>query len=334
MEVSAPWIIIGDGLAGCTVAMSCLREGIDFRLVGAERAGAASLASSGLINPITGRRYTRTWMADVLLDHAADFYRWTEQELPGSFFRSVEIVRFLSTPEAVLAWEERAQDPAYDRYVSGKRYDFLDTRQQPYGIVTGAFVLDTPAWIKAVREVVQARGKFLPGRALGDGLAAPHGPVIRAQGVFADPLPKGIIPNKGEALIVRMPEWPLPIISKSEVFVVPLAGNDTYWVGSGYARWPADGAPTNTERERLLHVLHSFHDGPVDVLAHLAGVRPTTADRRPLIGADPDHPGDYIFNGMGTKGTSLAPYWAKQLIAHIRGHAGLAPDVDPARFLA
>jgi len=333
MEVRAPWIIVGDGLAGCVLAMTCQREGIEFRLVGQERPGAASMASSGLINPVTGRRYTRTWMADALLDHATDFYRWTEPLIGGSFFRSAEIVRFLSTPEAVRAWQERAADPDYDRYISANRYDFLDARNQPYGIVSGAYVLDTPGWIRSVREHLAMQGNLLPMQSLPQLLVASHGPVIRALGVFADPLPEGVIPNKGEALIVRMPRWPLPIISKSDIFVVPLAGTDQYWIGSGYERWPKDGSPSPGERERLLNALRSIHGGPVDVLEHLAGVRPTTVDRRPLIGADPVHPGDFIFNGMGTKGTSLAPYWAKQLIESIRGYVALPPDVDPARFL-
>lgn len=327
--MNAPWTIIGDGLAGCVLAMSCVREEIPFRWVGESRTGAASLASSGLINPITGRRYVKSWMADALLAEARDFYPWAESMLDVRAFRPVEIARFLSSAEAVDAWNLRLDDPDFTTYVTKLRHTSLDSLGMPYGIVTGAFVLDTPTWVSAARTFLDARGHVVPAEATAD---ERQGTVIRATGVFADPLPHGLIPNKGEALIVRMPKWPLPMIIKGEVFVVPLAEPQTYWIGSGYSRWPDHPNPTDAERGRLLSGLRKLHTGPIDVIDHLAGIRPTTADRRPLIGADPHHPGDFIFNGMGTKGTSLAPYWATQLIRHIRDGHPLSPEVDPARF--
>jgi glycine/D-amino acid oxidase-like deaminating enzyme len=36
-------------------------------------------------------------------------------------------------------------------------------------------------------------------------------------------------------------------------------------------------------------------------------MRPTVADRRPIMGAHPEHKGLFIFNGLGTKGYMLAP---------------------------
>jgi hypothetical protein len=290
------------------------------------------MASSGLINPITGRRYVKSWMADALIAETLDFYSWSDSVLDTQAFRPVEIARFLASAEAVDAWRLRVDDPEFSAYVTPMRHALLDSLGVPYGIVTGAFVLDTPAWVQAVKTFLRARGHAVPAETTTDASSAGHGPVIRATGVFADPLPDGLIPNKGEALIVRMPEWPLPMIIKGEVFVVPLDEPETYWVGSGYARWPDHPKPTEAERERLLSGLRKLHDGPITVIDHLAGIRPTTADRRPLIGEDPQHPGDFIFNGMGTKGTSLAPYWAKQLIRHIRDGHALLPEVDPARF--
>ncbi len=330
--MKSPWTIIGDGLAGCVLALACYREQIPFRWVSEARPGAASLASSGLINPITGRRYVKSWMADTLLAEASAFYTWSESVMDVRVFRSVEIARFLSSAEAIDAWRLRVNDPDFTAYVTERRHAALDSLGVPYGIVAGAFVLDTPAWVRAVRTFLQARGYAVPAEATTDAHSDVKGPVIRAVGVFADPLPHGLVPNNGEALIVRMPKWPLPMIVKGDVFVVPLPEPETYWIGSGYARWPANHDPTEAERERLLSGLRKLHDGPIEVIDHLAGIRPTTADRRPLIGADPTYAGDFIFNGMGTKGTSLAPYWAKQLIRHIRDGHPLSPEVDPARF--
>jgi hypothetical protein len=48
-----------------------------------------------------------------------------------------------------------------------------------------------------------------------------------------------------------------------------------------------------------------------------AGIRPSVRDRRPLIGIHPEFPNVSIFNGLGTKGVTLAPFFAKELVEHL-----------------
>jgi glycine/D-amino acid oxidase-like deaminating enzyme len=52
---------------------------------------------------------------------------------------------------------------------------------------------------------------------------------------------------------------------------------------------------------------------PYRVTAQDWGFRPTTPDRRPILGSMPDSENVVIFNGLGTKGVSLAPYFSAQL---------------------
>ena len=40
----------------------------------------------------------------------------------------------------------------------------------------------------------------------------------------------------------------------------------------------------------------------------------------------------YLFGGLGTKGSSLAPYWAGHLISYIEGKVDIHPEVDFNRF--
>ncbi len=65
---------------------------------------------------------------------------------------------------------------------------------------------------------------------------------------------------------------------------------------------------------------------------HWAAIRPATLERRPFIGFHPRHPQIAIFNGMGTKGCSLAPYFAKQLVDHLTNKNELSPEVNVDRF--
>jgi len=74
-------------------------------------------------------------------------------------------------------------------------------------------------------------------------------------------------------------------------------------------------------------------DHPFDVVDHWAGIRPASSDRRPLIGVHPKHKSVMIFNGMGSKGVMLAPYFARQLIKFMEEGEKLDATVDINRFV-
>ena len=71
---------------------------------------------------------------------------------------------------------------------------------------------------------------------------------------------------------------------------------------------------------------------PYLTLEHFASIRPATLERRPFVGFHPVHSRIGILNGMGTKGCSLAPYFARQLVEKIKGIGGIHPLADIGRF--
>jgi glycine oxidase len=326
-------LIVGHGLAGCVLALTCYRRNIPFSIVGYTLPGEASMASSGLIAPITGRRYVKAWRIDEFRLKALDFYRWTEKLLDGEFFFPVEIVRYLSHREAKVAWEKRLHDPEYAEYISDIKYPPLDELNRPYGILTGGYRLDTPGWIEATRRFLMEKGILKILKSPYDSAPSNDGIRIFATGAVDVSVAGRIIPNKGEALLVYMPEWTIRQIIKEEVFIVPLAQQGYYWIGSYYQPWPESTEATEEGKKRLLESILRIYSGRLEIVKHLAGVRPTVNDRRPLIGAMPLRTRDYVFNGMGTKGTSLAPFWADQLITHITEGAPLPEEVAPDRYI-
>jgi glycine/D-amino acid oxidase-like deaminating enzyme len=328
----AGYLIVGHGLAGSVLAMTFQRRNIPFKWIGTSMPGEASIASSGLITPVTGRKYVKSWMIDELLESALDFYRWSEHLLGEKFFSPVEIVRFLAHPEALSAWQKRSTDPEYNNFISAKRFEEIDRLNRPYGILTGGYRLDTTLWLDRVKNFFMTTGQF---EELDQPYSASGEPetVIYATGALTYNDSPGLIPNKGEALVVRMPEWQFPAILKEELFVVPLRQDDLYWVGSYYEPWPEDGRPSPMGRAIIVEALEKIYKGSFSIISHLSGIRPTVKDRRPLVGSWPGHPGKYMFNGMGTKGTSLAPYWAAHLLNHLTEGAKVDKLVDPARFI-
>ena len=134
---------------------------------------------------------------------------------------------------------------------------------------------------------------------------------------------------KGEALRIRLPGIKAARILKHKLFLAPL-GQDHYWAGSNYEHQPKDALPSDRGRHFIEEKLKQFLLPEYQEIEHLAGIRPSTFDRRPFLGRHPQHPQLAIFNGLGAKGSSLAPYFARQLVDHLFLQTPLHPEVNIA----
>jgi glycine oxidase len=109
-------------------------------------------------------------------------------------------------------------------------------------------------------------------------------------------------------------------------------GDGFYRVGSTY-QWSFE----NDEIEKVqVDFLTSGLEKTVrcdfNVLNALAGIRPTTADRRPIVGCINTEKSHYTLNGLGTKGYSLAPYFADMLVNHLVDGSPILNEVEYHRF--
>jgi len=64
----------------------------------------------------------------------------------------------------------------------------------------------------------------------------------------------------------------------------------------------------------------------------MAAERPANMERRPFVGLHPLHPSVGVFNGMGTKGCSLAPYFAHEFAQYLAEGKAMTPAADVTRF--
>ena len=79
-------------------------------------------------------------------------------------------------------------------------------------------------------------------------------------------------------------------------------------------------------KDRLDEIINT----PYEILHHRAALRPTVKDRRMIIGQSPLDDRLYIFNGLGTKGASLAPLGSKWLAELVSGGMRPPAEVDYA----
>ncbi len=85
-------------------------------------------------------------------------------------------------------------------------------------------------------------------------------------------------------------------------------------------------------RDLLLQKVKNSLSGESLLQEHQVGIRPTVKDRRPFLGQHPNNKGLYIFNGLGTKGAMLAPYFSKMMSDYIFGISDLTDEVNINRF--
>ena len=136
-------------------------------------------------------------------------------------------------------------------------------------------------------------------------------------------------PLKGQTLRITTPEVMERIYSRG-VFMVPF-GNE-YAVGATYEHPPFELHATTAGRTVLVEKLKDLLSTTFQVVHQDWGIRPTTPDRRPIIGQHPQHKNVWFFNGLGTKGVSLAPYFARQLAERLMDDTDLHPAVNISRF--
>ena len=287
-------------------------------------------------------------MIDELLPFVEHAYTEMGKELKAALIRQTTTVDFFPGPQMKLAFESRysEKDAQYlarpgdeNKWKGVFNYDF------GYGEIDPCYLVDLQTLLPAWRNRLLAAGQLREERFDTAGLKL-HSDGISYDGIkakkiiFCDGVNAGqstwfrnlpFAPNKGEVLWIDAPELPAHSIFKKNIVLAPWAPG-IFWVGSSY-EWdfPSD-LPTDSFREKTTAQLKNWLRVPFQVIDHKAAVRPATLERRPFVGLHPQFPSLGIFNGMGTKGCSLAPYFARQLAKHIKDGSPINPEVDINRF--
>ena len=136
---------------------------------------------------------------------------------------------------------------------------------------------------------------------------------------------------KGELITIHAPKLKLDCIIKSSVFILPI-GDDHYKIGATFNWNDKTSKPSSKAKQELLEKLDKILNVDYVVVDHVAGIRPTVKDRRPLVGVHQKHKQLAILNGLGTRGVLLAPSMAKELYSHLEHQKVLSPEIDISRF--
>lgn len=343
-----PFLIVGQGIAGTLLAYFLLQKKHPFKVVDVPLSGSTSNIAAGVINPITGRRMVKSWKFDELSSFAKTTYLNIGQFLGVDLFREMNILRALPTTFDENEWDRRSAFPE-NRLFFNKTVDLGNYEDKipdiAYGEIKGSAKVDLPLLIQKFRAYLISNNHILEEKFSFEKLefnsdstfykGVNFDKIIFCEGFLAvnnpffNYLPFSL--SKGELLLVRMKGFQVDKMLKNKIYIVPVK-DDIFWIGSTNSFDYQEIAPSPSQKDFLKNTLSEILDLPFEILSHQAGIRPTVVDKRPFLGLHPKFNSLAIFNGLGTKGSSLGPLFANQMVDFLLGLNKLDPRVDINRF--
>lgn len=346
--MSSKILIVGQGIAGTTLAFRCLQEGMIPKIVDYGMDYSASHVAVGLVNPISLKRVTPVWKVEECLASLSEFYTYIYNVLGEDYFIRETIYKVLKTQADINTWMERVDLPVYSNYMRNPIANIEGTTIEglALGPVDGGGWVLTKDFLQASRQFFISNGhlieeKFdLTSLKLNSGSVDYGGEqydyIVDCSGhafVFAEYFPGvRIAGNKGEVMTILPVSEPKHKIYSSSYFLLKTLGKE-YKLGATYSRDITNALPSEIGRLELTQGLKKFFKSDFKELEITAGIRPTVADRKPLIGQSPMDSRVIMFNGLGSRGYLTAPYLSELLLRSITFSDQIPMEVTCRRFL-
>lgn len=333
------FIIIGQGLAGTCLAWSLRARGASVVIIDNESPVSASRIAAGLMTPVTGQRLVKTWRFEELREAAWSFYHGIENTLGTNIIREATMLKVFQTPQELDYYERRRSDPGYQGLLS----DICPPPDQifaPLGccdLLRGG-QLHVPRFLFQSRKHFQQDGSYLTAdiKLPEDVVLNGHGVSLPRWGLNTDAIlfcegaagPKNpwfthieYQLARGEMLTVRLDQWNKDRIVHGGVWVAPVDDIEGRLglsrIGATYDWSDFGSGPTAIGYHTLVERLKLLTHSTFEVVSHDTAVRPIVNHLHPVLGRHALHPQLVCFNGLASKGSLQAPYFADQLASHL-----------------
>lgn len=329
--IQTDFLIIGQGIAGTLLSLELIKHGKKVSVIDKQNLFKSSLVAGAVLNPMAGKHWSPSPQADIFLPAALDVYKNIEQLLGISILKPVSLYVFHESEEEHFQFENKqALFPQYLSAGSDTQSPYLNVLHGA-GTIKGVSVVNAATLLSTTRDYLATQNAFIEDSFDESLLKIKEHEIeykdIRASKIifcngtaaadshFFKSLP--FTKNRGDVLMLDIPSLPEDAVYHKKLRLVP-KGNHQFWCGSNY-KWDfEDLLPDENWRRAAEEELRSWLKIPFEIKDHIVAQRPTTAGQIPFIGIHPKYKSVAIFNGLGTRGFSAAPYlatdFAKQLI--------------------
>ena len=341
------YIIVGLGLSGVSLCQKLKQNQKSFVVIDHGQQ-SASRVGSGLFNPIALKRTKPAWRGHQLMTMAIPFFKALEIDLGVQCVHHAAILKIMQQTADINDWHRASAIVDCKSYIN---HDIVQntnpviTAPLGFGVVKNTGWVDTALLVERYSLLLERKKVLIKTRFDSTSLqltengvrygkiAAKH--IVFTQGIGLISNPRfSFIPlqkTKGELMVIECEDLQEKSIIHGGVFMIPL-GNNRYRVGSTY-NWRDHGeGPTTSARISLQKKLNKIISAPYQIISQSAGFRPTTPDRKPVIGVHPEFPQLAICNGMGSRGVLQAPFCAGILFDHIENGTPIPQETNINRF--
>ncbi len=343
MNKDLDYIVVGFGLAAVAFCELLERQGKRFMVIDNNK-NYSSKVSGGLYNPVILKRFTLSWNAASQLELALPMYKRLEDKLQTTLDYPYPVRRKFTSIKDQNDWVMACDKPHIKPFLVPEIINNTDPNLNvPFGFgeVSNTGKIDTAKLLEHYSGYLLKQNSFIEAqfdyRALkiieqgvcykdleakyivfAEGFEFKNNPFFNSEAL------KG---NKGELLVIHAPDLNLDFVLKSDVFLIPL-GDNYFSVGATY-NWDDKDLETTTQgREKLVSALEKLIHCNYTITQQKVGIRPTVADRRPLVGRHPKHKQLAVLNGLGTRGVMIAPTVAQQLYNYLENKQVLPLEID------
>jgi glycine/D-amino acid oxidase-like deaminating enzyme len=342
------YLIVGQGLAGTLLAFSLLEKGEEVLIADDYNHASASQVAAGMWNPVTFKRLAASWLAEEMLKEMNVTFRKLEEKLQTNFFHVLPVARIFNSIQDANFWDEKSDHPEVGRFLSARSNKSVQENfDSPFGNseVNDCGWLNVPLFREAaldyfiqhenfIEEAVKENEvEYIGSKVLWKGRTFDR--IILCNGIGINKW-KGLehldlIPNHGQVLDLKIENLELDAIVNFGQFLLPF-GKKKFRLGATYNWNEVPDEPTEDAKQLLLSELNLRIKKDIVVESHKTGFRPTTRDRRPIIGFAKENERLGVFGGLGSKGVLLAPYFSKLFSAVLTEGAPIPKEVSTARF--
>lgn len=337
------FLIVGGGISGICAAFELQKKDKKFLIINDSKLNSSSKIAAGIYNPLLPKHIKTAYNADIIYPQVAHFYTQLEEYANAKFHYNTPIYYIFKTMAEQNNWAIALQQEKFKAFGEIKN-NLLTDIESPFGYLKINFSgrIDTEKMIETVHKKLHFEKKILDENFDINNLNyVEHNisyntikakNILFCQGNFA-PQNLKLKPAKGEIITLKfnLSDYGYDFIPQQGVFLTQ--NNDkTYKTGSTFEWQNLDNLPSEKGKTEILEKLKFWHTGNFEILDHVAGIRPSSHDRRPLVGKIPNQKNAYILNGMGSKGLALAPHYAAMLVNSVYNNTPIDHEVDVARI--
>jgi len=343
------FVIIGQGIAGTVLSWYLIEKNLNFLIINDPKKASSSSAALGVYNPITGKRFVETWKAKELINKTEKFYKKIENKLKTKILYKKNIYRPFHNNKNINDWQMKLESRTFKKYIKKldikSRYNLMN--DDLGGIITKkSGYIDVTKFIKLSKKYLKSNNHYKEIK------IHPNDIVIKKKFIEFDKiktrnlifcigsdqntnrffswLPFNLV--KGETIDIEMKIRLKEIIQKS-ILIIPTNKN-LYKIGSTYEWNDFENKNTIKGINELKNKISAILDSKYNIINKKFGIRPASKDRRAFVGFHPQYKNIGIINGLGSKGVSLAPYCAENLLENILKNKLIDNEINIKRYIS